>query len=86
MRNRVLIYTEALDVAAEGAVWYARRIGDGSFDALHVPVPGSDTGIHARWFDYTGGEPRLDVRPARMRSRPCSARSNGCAEGMRTSS
>jgi hypothetical protein len=64
MRNRVLIYTEALDVAAEGAVWYARRIGDGSFDALHVPVPGSDTGIHARWFDYTGGEPRLDVRPA----------------------
>jgi hypothetical protein len=64
MQNRVLIYTEALDVAAEGAVWYARLIGGGRFDALHVPVPGSDTGIHARWFDYTGGEPRLDVRPA----------------------
>jgi hypothetical protein len=64
MQNRVLIYTEALDVAAEGAVWYARRIGDGTFDALHVQVRGSDTGIHARWFDYTGGEPRLDVRPA----------------------
>jgi hypothetical protein len=64
MRNRVLIYAEALDVAAEGAVWYARQIGGGAFDALHVPGPRSDTGIHARWFDYTGGEPRLDVRPA----------------------
>ena len=64
MRNRVLIYTEALDVAAEGAVWYARQIGGGVFEALHVPGPRSDTGIHARWFDYTGGEPRLDVRPA----------------------
>ena len=63
MQNRVLIYAEALDVAAEGAVWYARRIGNGGFDALHVPDKGSDTGIYARWFDYTGGDPRLDVRP-----------------------
>jgi hypothetical protein len=63
VENRVLIYAEALDVAAEGAVWYARRIGGGAFAALHVPAKGSDTGIHARWFDYTGGEPRLDVRP-----------------------
>jgi hypothetical protein len=61
--NRVLIFTEALDVAAEGAVWYARLIGGGTFEALHVPSRSSDTGIHARWFDYTGGEPRLDVRP-----------------------
>lgn len=63
MRNRVLIYAEALDVAAEGAVWYARLIGGGAFAALHVPTRGTDSGIHARWFDYTGGEPRLDVRP-----------------------
>jgi hypothetical protein len=63
VQNRVLIYAEALDVAAEGAVWYARRIGDGTFDALHVPIKGSDTGIHARWFDYTGGDSKLDVRP-----------------------
>lgn len=63
MQSRVLIYAEALDVAAEGAVWYARLIGGGAFEALHVPVRGSDTGIHARWFDYTGGEPRLDMRP-----------------------
>lgn len=64
MRNRVLVYAEALDVAAEGAVWYARRVGGGQFEALHVAGKGTDTGIHARWFDYTGGDPRLDVRPA----------------------
>lgn len=64
MRNRVLVYAEALDVAAEGAVWYARLVGDGTFTALHVAGPKTDTGIHARWFEFTGGEPRLDVRPA----------------------
>lgn len=64
MRNRVLIYAEALDVAAEGAVWYARRVGAGEFAALHVAGPNTDTGIHARWFDFTGSESRLDVRPA----------------------
>ena len=60
----MLIYAEALDVAAEGAIWYARRIGDGRFAALHVAGPSTDTGIRARWFDFTGGEPMLDVRPA----------------------
>jgi hypothetical protein len=64
VHHRVLIYAEALDVAAEGAVWYARRIGNGEFSALHVAGPGTDTGIHARWFDFTGGESKLDVRPA----------------------
>ncbi|HET7128385.1 MAG TPA: hypothetical protein VFJ93_04835 [Gaiellaceae bacterium] len=64
MQNRVLVYAEALDVATEGAVWYARRVGDGRFDALHVTGKNTDTGIHARWFEFTGGEPRLDVRPA----------------------
>jgi nucleotide-binding universal stress UspA family protein len=63
VRNRVLVYAEAVDVAAEGAVWYARRIGGGTFSALHVPGKHTDTGINARWFDLTGGEPRLDVRP-----------------------
>ena len=61
--NRVLVYAEAVDVAAEGAVWYARRIAGGPFTALHVPGKSTDTGIHARWFDLTGGEPRLDVLP-----------------------
>jgi hypothetical protein len=62
VENRVLIFAEALDVAAEGAVWYARRLGGGTFAAVHVPSKSTDTGIHARWFDFTGGEPRLDVR------------------------
>jgi hypothetical protein len=58
------MYAEALDVAAEGAIWYARRIGEGEFSALHVAGPSTDTGIRARWFDFTGGNPILDVRPA----------------------
>jgi hypothetical protein len=63
VRNEVLVYAEALDVAAEGAVWYARLVGDGSFAALHVPGKKTDSGIHARWFEFTGGDPLLDVRP-----------------------
>jgi hypothetical protein len=63
VENRVLVFAEALDVAAEGAIWYARRTGGGTFEAVHVPGKSSDTGIHARWFDFTGGSPRLDVKP-----------------------
>jgi hypothetical protein len=64
VQNRVLVYAEALDVAAEGAVWYARKVGAGRFEALHVTGKNTDSGIHARWFEFTGGDPRLDVRPA----------------------
>jgi hypothetical protein len=63
VRNRVLVYAEAVDVAAEGAVWYARKIAGSSFKALHVPGKNTDTGINARWFDLTGGEPRLEMLP-----------------------
>ena len=59
----MLVYADALDVAAEGAVWYARRTAGGTFAAVHVPGKTTDTGIRARWFDFTGGEPRLDVKP-----------------------
>jgi hypothetical protein len=61
--NRVLIYADAVDVAAEGAVWYARQIGGGTFSALHVPGKKTDSGIYARWFDLTGGEPKLELKP-----------------------
>ena len=61
--HRVLVFVEAVDVAAEGAVWYARRIGGDAFSAVHVPGKDTDTGIKARWFDLTGGESRLDVLP-----------------------
>jgi hypothetical protein len=64
VENRVLVFADALDVAAEGAVWYARRLGGGAFSAVHIPGKSTDTGIYARWFDFTGGEPRLDVKPA----------------------
>jgi hypothetical protein len=57
------VFVEAVDVATEGAVWYARRIGGGAFAAVHVPGKDTDTGIKARWFDLAGGEPRLDVKP-----------------------
>ena len=50
-------------MAAEGAVWYTRRISGGTFAAVHVPGKTTDTGIRARWFDLTGGEPHLDVTP-----------------------
>ncbi len=58
---RVLVYAEAVDVATEGAVWYARRIGGGTFTAIHVPGKKTDSGIKARWFDLTEGDPRLTV-------------------------
>jgi hypothetical protein len=63
VQHRVLVYADALDVAAEGAVWYARKVGGGTFDALHIVGKNTDSGIHARWFEFTGGEPRLDIRP-----------------------
>ena len=73
---RVLVYAEAVDVATEGAVWYARRISGGSFSAVHVPGKDTDSGINARWFDLTGGEPRLDVKSEGQRRDPGRARGN----------
>jgi amino acid transporter len=59
--NRVLLWVESIDVATEGALWYARRISDGSLRALHVPGRHCDSGIRPRWFDFAQGEPRLEV-------------------------
>jgi amino acid transporter len=63
-RNRVLIYAEAADIAAEGALWYARLIADGAVRAIHVPGGHTDTGIRARWFDLAGELPRLELLSA----------------------
>ncbi len=63
MQNRVLVYVEAVDVAAEGAVWYASLVAGGAYSALHVPGKNTDTGIRARWFDLTGGDSLLEIRP-----------------------
>ena len=81
VHNRVLVYAEAVDVAAEGAVWYARRIGGGPF-----------TRAARSRQEHRHRHPRALVRPDRRRAaarraaagqrrdrRPCSRRSRGCA-------
>ena len=61
--NHVLLDVERIDVAAEGALWYARQIAEGGLRALHVPGPRCDTGIRARWWDFAGESPRLELLP-----------------------
>src|SRR5438067_2449651 len=60
--NDVLVWVDAIDVAAEGALWYARQIAPPDhIRALHVPRRHSDTGIRARWWDLAGEQPRLEL-------------------------
>jgi amino acid transporter len=62
--NEVLLAVDRIDVATEGALWYARQIsGNGRLRALHVPTAQSDTGIRARWWDFAGDETRLELLP-----------------------
>ncbi len=62
--NRVLVVSEAVDVASEGALWYARQIADeGAIRALHVPGRHTDSGIRPRWYDLAGGSPKLEILP-----------------------
>jgi amino acid transporter len=62
--NEVLVAVDHIDVAAEGALWYARQIAeDGRLRAVHVPNAHTDTGIRARWWGFAGDEPRLEVLP-----------------------
>lgn len=67
--NTIVLYAEHLDEATERAVWYTRKVRGEDFRAIHVPGPGTDTGIRARWFRRVGERPRLhvidtDVSPA----------------------
>jgi amino acid transporter len=59
--NTVVLYVERLDAATREALWYARRISNGSFRAIHVPFPGSDPGIRPRFFRWADGKPHLEV-------------------------
>jgi Amino acid permease len=59
--NKVLLLAEDVDVAAEGALWYARLVANGNLRALHVPGRRTDSGVPARWFDLANGSPRLEV-------------------------
>jgi amino acid transporter len=63
--NREFVWVESIDVATEGALWYARTVGhDGPIRALLVPGKHTDRGIRARWWDFTGDNvPALEVLP-----------------------
>jgi amino acid transporter len=60
--NEVVVYVERLDAPTREALWYARTIARGRpFRAIHVPFPGSDSGIRPRFFAWAQGEPHLEV-------------------------
>ena len=60
--NQTLLWVESLDVATEGALWYARTIGsDGPVRALLAPGKHTDPGIRARWWDFAQEEPKLEI-------------------------
>jgi amino acid transporter len=59
--HTVVLYVERLDAATREALWYAKTIANGSLRAIHVPFPGSDSGIRPRFFAWAEGEPHLEV-------------------------
>jgi amino acid transporter len=60
--NEVLLTVDSIDVATEGALWYARQIAQPEHvRALLVPCGSTDTGIRARWWDFAQESPRLEV-------------------------
>jgi amino acid transporter len=61
--NNVVLYVERLDVATREALWYAKKASGGNVRAIHVPFPGSDPGIRPRFFEWSQGEPHLEVLP-----------------------
>jgi amino acid transporter len=60
-RNTVVLYVERLDAATREAFWYARAISNSSFRAIHVPTAASDPGIRPRFFNWSQGNPHLEV-------------------------
>jgi amino acid transporter len=60
--NETLLWADSIDLATEGALWYAREImGGEDLRALHVPGRRTDTGIRARWWGFAGDAPRLEI-------------------------
>jgi len=59
--NRVLLWVESLDTAAEGGLWYAKQIaGDSRVRALLAPGRHTDPAIRPRWFDFAPDGPKLE--------------------------
>jgi hypothetical protein len=62
--NRVLLWVESLDTAAEGGLWYANRIAGGArVRALLAPGRQTDPAIRPRWFDFAPDGPKLEKLP-----------------------
>jgi amino acid transporter len=60
--NEVLLAVDSIDVATEGALWYARRIAPRErIRALLVPTSHTDTGIRPRWWDFAEADPPLEL-------------------------
>lgn len=59
--NTVVLYVERLDEATREALWYARTVAKGELRAIHVPFPGSDSGIRPRFFQLAEGSPHLEI-------------------------
>ncbi len=60
--NKILLWVESLDVATEGALWYARAIHhEGPIRALLAPGKHTDPGIRPRWWDFAQEEPKLEI-------------------------
>jgi amino acid transporter len=59
--NTVVLYVERLDDATREALWYARQVANGNLRAIHVPFPGSDSGIRPRFFELAEGSPHLEI-------------------------
>jgi amino acid transporter len=60
--NQTLIWVESIDVATEGALWYARQIKQNApIRALVAPTKHTDSGIRARWWDFAQEEPKLEL-------------------------
>jgi len=60
--NRDFVWVESIDVATEGALWYARSVGhDGPARALLAPGKHTDPGIRPRWWSFADNDPPLEV-------------------------
>jgi amino acid transporter len=59
--NRVVLFVESFDAALQEAVWYARRIADGEFNAIHVPGSHTDPGILPRFRQFAEMQPDLEI-------------------------
>jgi amino acid transporter len=63
--NDVVLYVESFDAALLEALWYARRISDDGFRAIHAPGRRTDPGLRARFRQLTDIRPDLELLSTR---------------------